>query len=154
VLAVAEYAVEVAEVVARAVVPSAEVLDEKACAFAVFLGFVVLLAVLNQTSLPVVRGVVARFLDDFLGRPSSGTGLQLLTQPRACLRPVIAFSVVLRPWLLAGPVRFAVPFLHAFWVRFLTDAFGRNYRTTGFRRAPGRRLRRSSVPIPTSGCVR
>ena len=57
---------KVAQIVARALISMAQVLDEEPCPFAVLLGFVVLLPVFDESPLAVVGGVVARLFDAFL----------------------------------------------------------------------------------------
>lgn len=65
-LAVAEDAMQVTQIITGAIVSVAQVLDEEPCPFAVLLSFVVLLAVLDESSLAVIGGAVTRLFDAFL----------------------------------------------------------------------------------------
>lgn len=103
-LAMPQDPVEVPQVVARALVPMVNVLDEEASPLAVLFSFVVLLSILDEATLPVICGVSSRQLRGFRGRDPLGAGLHLLAQPRASLGPVVTLGVILRSGLVSGAV--------------------------------------------------
>jgi hypothetical protein len=112
VLSMPEDSVKVAQVIAWALVTMAHVFDEKASSLAVLLGFIVLLAILHQATLSMIGRVRPSLLRRLRRWRPLGSRLQRLAQPRAGLRPVVAFRVILRSWLLPGALRLVGPLLH------------------------------------------
>lgn len=111
-LAMPQDPVKVPQVVARALVPMVHVLDKEASPLAVLFSFVVLLSILDEATLAMICGIGPRHLGGLGGRAPLGAGLHLLAQPRAGLGPVIAFGVILRPWLVPGTVASVGPLPH------------------------------------------
>jgi len=90
-LTMGKHAVQVARVVARAIVAAASDLVEQARVLAVLLGLVVLLPILDQPALPPQGRSRSIARSAGLRRRFRGRGLELLDDARLCLRAVLAF---------------------------------------------------------------
>jgi hypothetical protein len=80
------------------------VLDEEASPLAVLFSFVVLLSILDEATLPMIRGGSPRQLRGLRGWTPLGAGLHLLAQPCASLGPVVTLGVILRSGLVPSAV--------------------------------------------------
>jgi hypothetical protein len=73
----------------------------------------VLLTTFDEAALSLLGGGLSLLLSALRGRWARWPRLQLLAKPLACLGPVIALGVILRPRLPPSLVGNAIPLLHA-----------------------------------------